>query len=248
MRRDPSEPPGRKSSPTSTRTSTCPPPEARTAPPSTWQAQAETIVRGAARTAFTHHNANNANNANTDLTRPSAPALRLVMSRGRLTAQHRPVSAGLHQRPPHGGKPASATIPGQGKGKGKDKDKGGQKKTDCNGTNNTSSSKEKGKGKVNGGGKQPDLALWAGSVAGMVTRVVGGYWQVVSPVFDGESGLRRRLDNRRATGGDGVVCVLAVVFLFLAVSGGVWAVRGGLAVVRVLGEVGGGLRVVAGLG
>ena len=82
----------------------------------------------------------------------------------------------------------------------------------------------------------------------MLARVVGGYWQVVSPVFDGESGVRRRIDTRQATGGDVVVCVLAVVFLFLAVSVGVWAVRGVGWVVRLLGEVGGLLRVVAGLG
>ena len=81
----------------------------------------------------------------------------------------------------------------------------------------------------------------------MLAKVVRAYWQVVSPVFDGDSQLRKRIGKAQATRGDVVVCVLALVFLFMAVSGGVWAVRGIVWFVKLLGKLGGVLAVVAGL-
>jgi hypothetical protein len=154
-------------------------------------------------------------------------------------------------------------VQGQGKGKGRGKKnkqkqhgKGSgteeteKKENDDKTTNSKGKSKNKSRSKGGGGAPRPgspELERWLRTTAVMLERVVSGYWHVVSPVFDGESALRRRVDKAQATQGDVVVCVLAVVFLFLVVSAGVWVARGVVWTVRLLGAIWGGLGVVAGL-
>ncbi|KAL2120429.1 hypothetical protein VTJ04DRAFT_4456 [Mycothermus thermophilus] len=82
-----------------------------------------------------------------------------------------------------------------------------------------------------------DVARWAGSVLAVLAKLAAAYWQVVSPVFDGGSEVRRRLESATATNGDVVRCVLAGVFLFGVMAVGVWTVRGAVLVVRVVGMV-----------
>jgi nitrate reductase NapE component len=113
---------------------------------------------------------------------------------------------------------------GEGKGKGKDKGK---------------------EMKVNKGNLE--LRHWLRNAMVMLARVMGAYWQVVSPVFDGDSELRKRLDKTQGTRRDTVVCLLAVVFLFLVACGTVWAVRGIVWMVQLLGGLWEVLKVVAGL-
>jgi cobalamin biosynthesis Mg chelatase CobN len=188
----------------------------------------------------------------------------------------RPISAPDPSRaPPHGAgatgtaktaaKPASAAGTGPGQGQGQGKGKGKETKEKGPGQDGAKGQQEKKEGQDKGKGKEkegqqnkdkgkkdamagsPEFRQWMRNAVMMLARVVGAYWQVVSPVFDGESELRKRLDKAQATRGDGVMCVLAVVFLFLVVSVGVWAVRGIMWLVRLLGEFGEVLRVVAGL-
>jgi hypothetical protein len=85
-----------------------------------------------------------------------------------------------------------------------------------------------------------ESCTWAGA------WMVGGYWRVVAPAFDGSSDIRKRLDKAQATWEDWGFLVLAVGFVFLAVSAGVWAIRGIVLVARLFGMLGGVLRIVAG--
>ncbi|KAK3292235.1 uncharacterized protein B0H64DRAFT_445186 [Chaetomium fimeti] len=242
----------RRSLPTSTRTSTSL--TAQSPSPGTIasqnQAADETIARGAARTAFAHH-------------RGGSGWVRTRM----------PVSApdpGSHQ--PHrtrvqaagtrakaAAKPGAGAETGSGQGKGQgSQDKGKEEKNEKEKGENEQEAKEKAKKKEKEKEKEKgkttkadmnnvEVSRWARSAMVMLAKVVEAYWHVVSPVFDGDSQLRKRIDKAQATRGDAVVCVLAVVFLFLAASGGVWAVRGIIWVVRLLGRLGEVLRVVAGL-
>ncbi|KAK4103782.1 hypothetical protein N658DRAFT_445266 [Parathielavia hyrcaniae] len=264
------EPGSPRSSPTCTRTSTSPialalplaqpqpQPSKATTSAQRQDETAVTIARASARIAFTQ---------NPD-SRRTLPAL--MLGRTPPKAIHWPVSAPRPGR----AKPASAagtelTGPGsgqQGKGKGK---KGGakkEKKTTTSPEESEGGHKEKGKAE---GGKEkeepqkkkgkgegslpaapagrPEVEAWMRNAVTMLARVVGAYWQAVSPVFDGNSELRKRLDGAQATRGDAVVCVLAVVFLFLVASVGVWVVRGVVGLVRLLGELGVVLGTVAGL-
>ncbi|KAL1840153.1 hypothetical protein VTJ49DRAFT_769 [Mycothermus thermophilus] len=94
---------------------------------------------------------------------------------------------------------------------------------------------------------QLEVEQWLLKVVVMLARVAAAYWQVVSPVFDVESELRQRLESGEPTRGDAVVCVLAVVFLFLVASASVWTVRGVMWFVGLVREVGRVLGAVAGL-
>jgi hypothetical protein len=262
------EPGTRRSSPTYTRTSTSPmtQPKSPKATPSSARRQDEavTIARGAARTAFRQ-------------TTGSRRALPVMMISGRMTVRPVSAPSPSRAHPHGAGaagmtakttaKPASAagTGPGgqgQGQGKGKGNGKGETKEQDDGkgkGQNEKKEGQDKGNGRDKDGqqskkkGKKetlagsPEFRQWMRNAAMMLARVVSAYWQVVSPVFDGESELRKRLDKAQATRGDGVLCILAVVFLFLVASVGVWGVRGIIWVVRLLGELGEVLRVVAGL-
>ncbi|KAL2016640.1 hypothetical protein VTK56DRAFT_3220 [Thermocarpiscus australiensis] len=99
-----------------------------------------------------------------------------------------------------------------------------------------------------GGSGNNAMNKFSGQVAArLVVGGVCGYWRLVCPVFDGHSGLRRRIEGGRATCGDWAVCVLAVVFVFLAAAAGVWTVRGFVWVARVGGAVGRRVLIVAGL-
>ncbi|KAK4032500.1 hypothetical protein C8A01DRAFT_20432 [Parachaetomium inaequale] len=228
----------RRLSRTSTRTSTSP--VARRWSPRTTPRpdQAETIARGAARTAFVHHGV------------PRGITATVLMG-----GSVRPVSArdpGSHH--PHGAGAAgtrakAAAKPGVAAGTGREqggkKGKGEQKgKEQRKGEQKGNEKGKAAKGETTG---NLEVRHWLRSAMVMLARVVGAYWQVVSPVFDGDSELRKRVDRAQATRGDVVVCVLAVVFLFLVVSGGVWAVRGIVWMVRLLGGLGEVLKAVAGL-
>jgi hypothetical protein len=114
--------------------------------------------------------------------------------------------------------------------------------------------KEDGKGKGKEKGKEAgvnkgnlEFRHWLRNAMVMLARVTGAYWQVVSPVFDGDSELRKRLDKAQGTRRDTVVCLLAVVFLFLVACGAVWTVRGIVWMVQLLGGLWEVLKVVAGL-
>ena len=95
-----------------------------------------------------------------------------------------------------------------------------------------------------------EMGRWAAAAAGLAGRGIAAYWRLVGPVFDGDSAVRRRVGAGRgeATWRDWALCALAAVFVFLAASAGVWAVRGAVWAAGVLGEVALVLRLVAGLG
>ncbi|KAK4130013.1 hypothetical protein BT67DRAFT_248475 [Trichocladium antarcticum] len=137
--------------------------------------------------------------------------------------------------PPGGGPAAAAAAPGQGCGQGLPE---GQDK--------------KGKARKRAA-RGVDIQLVARSVGTVVVaagRGVGVYWRLVRPVFDGQSAVRRRIGGRggggRATWRDWGMCGLAVLFVFLAASAGVWAVRAVVWAARLVGAVWGVLRFVAG--
>ncbi|KAK4126654.1 hypothetical protein N657DRAFT_643438 [Parathielavia appendiculata] len=263
-----------KSSPTYTRSSTSPTalavalaqPQLQSpkATASAQQREAVTIARASARIAFTQ---------NPD-SRRALPVL--VSGRTPLKATPRPVSApdtsrakpasaaGAEPRPGtgqqgkqkgkgkgekkekktpgHGDGKGTITVPGESKGGQKEKSKaeGGKEKVEAQ-------NKRKGKEFLAPAPGSPEVEEWMRNAVLILARVVGAYWQVVSPVFDGNSELRKRLDKAQATRGDLVVCVLAVVFLFLVMAVGVWTVRGIVCSVRLLGVLGEVLGTVAGL-
>ncbi|KAL2132132.1 hypothetical protein VTI74DRAFT_4167 [Chaetomium olivicolor] len=218
-----------------------------------WQAhgdsQADPIARGAARTAFSHHH----------LMTPSMTA--------------RPVSAPYPGRHPHGAragrakaaaKPAAGTVPpgkgwareqgkgatGQRQGKTNAREKVREGKGDQQQQEKEKKEKDPGNGQEKGkngkGAQGVELELWGMRAMLVLARVVSGFWQVVSPVFDDESELRRRVEKGQARRGDWAVCVLAVVFFVMAVSAAAWAVRGVIWIVGLLRELGEVVRAVAG--
>lgn len=243
----------------------------------TWQAHAETIVRGAARTAFTHHHDEEHEPPRTTTRRIAIAGVGVGaprrLRRQPPPQPGVPVSAPDPGSHPHGAraaglakaaaKPVSAagTAPGQGqqvKESGKQEKKKGEEQQEegmgndedtrkGNGREEKRKGTEKGGQEGRGDGGRFEVRCCVESVVVMLARVVGAYWQVVSPVFDGESEVRKRIDKAQTTRGDVVVCVLAVVFLFLAVSAGVWAVKGIVWMVRLSGRLGVVLQVVAGL-
>ncbi|KAK4174035.1 hypothetical protein QBC36DRAFT_219416, partial [Triangularia setosa] len=92
-----------------------------------------------------------------------------------------------------------------------------------------------------------EMVSWVIVILNMIARLVEAYWRVVRPVFDAESELRRRFQLAESTWGDCGVGVSAVVFLFGALSAGMWLVRGVVWFVRLVKTVGKGLAVVAGI-
>ncbi|KAK3318297.1 hypothetical protein B0H66DRAFT_232204 [Apodospora peruviana] len=79
-----------------------------------------------------------------------------------------------------------------------------------------------------------------------VRRLVCAYWRLVSPAFDAGSPLRKRFGEGRATGQDYGIGLMAVVFLVLAGSAGVWAIRTVVGMVRLVSAVVKGVKVLAG--
>ncbi|KAK3353160.1 hypothetical protein B0T25DRAFT_607256 [Lasiosphaeria hispida] len=69
-------------------------------------------------------------------------------------------------------------------------------------------------------------AVWIRAALSMVGQAVFAYWKLVQPVFDGDSKLRKRVGKQQATWGDFAMCALAVAFLFLALTIGLWVGRG----------------------
>lgn len=70
--------------------------------------------------------------------------------------------------------------------------------------------------------RTPGPVQRAGNV--MVTAL-WTYWQLIQPVFDGRSLVRRRLSEGKPTWPDVTVCALAGVFSVLALVAGIWAIR-----------------------
>ncbi|KAK0666088.1 hypothetical protein QBC41DRAFT_375560 [Cercophora samala] len=102
------------------------------------------------------------------------------------------------------------------------------------------------KGSLKVGDVCREVVSWLIVVVNLTARLVEAYWRLVQPVFDGESELRRRFQLAQSTWEDCGVCVSAAVFLFGALSAGMWLVRGVVWVVGVVKGVGKGLAVVAG--
>ena len=80
----------------------------------------------------------------------------------------------------------------------------------------------------------------------MLQRFAWAYWQLIQPVFDANSPLRKRFDTTQSTWEDCKLWVLAAVFMFLAVSAGAWLIRLVVFVLRVLKTVVSSLIVLAG--
>ncbi|KAH6631591.1 hypothetical protein F5144DRAFT_489251 [Chaetomium tenue] len=253
-----------KSSPTSTRTSTSlttttaqPPPPGTARAPWQNQAAAETIARGAARTAFAHHRGGSGWGQQTRVPVSAPDPGPQAPHRARARVQAAGTRAKPAAKPGAGAETGSgqgSSGQGKGTGKGRSEGRGGNEKNgkEMGKDKDKDKEKDKEKGKEKGKANTADpnkieAKRWARSAMLMLAKVVGAYWHVVSPVFDGESQLRKRIDKAQATRGDAVVCVLAFVFLFLAVSGGVWAIRGIVWFVKLLGKLGEVLGVVAGL-
>ncbi|GAB1318748.1 hypothetical protein MFIFM68171_08958 [Madurella fahalii] len=108
------------------------------------------------------------------------------------------------------------------------------------------------KGGIGGRSRPADIGRVLGSCvrtgASVAVKLAWAYWHVVSPVFDGGSEARQRFDEGQATYQDCGICVLAVMFVFLAVSAGVWVIRGIVWAVRGVWVVVGVVRLVAGFG
>ncbi|KAK3390536.1 hypothetical protein B0H63DRAFT_538855 [Podospora didyma] len=84
---------------------------------------------------------------------------------------------------------------------------------------------------------------WALSI---LQRFVWAYWQLIQPVFDAKSPLRKRFDTTQSTWEDCKLWVLAAVFMFLTLSVGTWLIRLVVFVLRALKTVVDGLMVLAG--
>ena len=224
----------------------------------TWQqnqAATETIARGAARTAFAHHRGGSGWVVRTRVP-VSAPDPRGSQPPHWARVQAAGARAKAAAKPGAGAETGSGQGQGNGKGKGKSQDQGKEEKngkaTGKDKDKEKDKEKKKDKDKEKGKADTADLGnievkRWARNATLMLAKVVRAYWQVVSPVFDGDSQLRKRIDKAQATRGDLVVCVLALVFVFMAVSGGIWVVRGIVWFVKWLGKLGGVLAVMAGL-
>ncbi|KAL2171715.1 hypothetical protein VTG60DRAFT_2011 [Thermothelomyces hinnuleus] len=224
------------SSPTYTRTSICciteQPRTSRSAIPPRKHGN-QTFARGAARTAFVHYVETTTTNT-TIVPKPiSAPGISCCRRQGRAAEKKA-------KKPDHIGEAAVREGRlGRDKGeqgreivKGKDRE------------NREAKSKEEQMEKVadmtnrKKDTSSPEVKYWARHTMLMLARVLSAYWQVVSPVFNGDSELRKRFDKSRATRGDVVVCVLAVLFLLLLLSVGVWSFRGIIWTGRLLLKVG----------
>ncbi|EAQ88263.1 predicted protein [Chaetomium globosum CBS 148.51] len=216
-----------RSSHTSTRTSTSPTsPTTPAQPPSPgtarapWlnQAAAETIARGAARTAFAHHQGGSGWAQQTRVPVSAPDPGPQPPHRARARVQAAGTRAKPAAKPGAGAETGSGQGSGQGKGtgKGKSEGRGGNEKNgkemgkdkDKEKEKDKEKDKEKGKGKANTADPNKiEAKRWARSAMLMLVKVVGAYWQVVSPVFDGDSQLRKRIDKAQATRGDAVVIV-----------------------------------------
>lgn len=64
------------------------------------------------------------------------------------------------------------------------------------------------------------ISQWARTALVVLARITSAYWQMVSPVFDSASEIRKRLDRgvRAASLGDLLRCVLAIAFAFLVAA------------------------------
>lgn len=90
----------------------------------------------------------------------------------------------------------------------------------------------------NRGTSPSEVGYWVRHAILVLVRVLSAYWQLVSPVFNRDSELRTRIDESRATRGDTIVCVLAVLFLLLLMSVGLWSFRGIIWAGRLLVRIG----------
>ncbi|KAL2147784.1 hypothetical protein VTI28DRAFT_5556 [Corynascus sepedonium] len=189
-------------------------------PTQSWQNEGEAFARGAARTAFAHHE----ETTMTMRTPISAPVTSPRRRQGK-------AAEAMVESADDLGKAAKTNEMRPGKGEeSQERTKNVEGRTEEKSNMST-----------------PEVRCWGRDGMMMLAKVVSAYWQVVNPVFDGDSELRKRLDESRATRGDVVVCVLAVVFLFLVLSAGVWSVRGIVWAGRLLGKLGEALGVVVGL-
>ncbi|KAK4244573.1 hypothetical protein C7999DRAFT_43802 [Corynascus novoguineensis] len=147
-------------------------------PPQSWQNEGEAFARGAARTAFAHHE-------ETTMT------------------MRTPISAPVTSPRRRQGKAAEA------KAKGAD-DLGRAAKTnevrpEKGEESQKRTEKVEGRTKKKSNMSTPEVSCWGRNGMMMLVKVVSAYWQVVNPVFDGDSEIRKRFDESRATRGDVVV-------------------------------------------
>ncbi|KAK4226346.1 hypothetical protein QBC38DRAFT_456331 [Podospora fimiseda] len=95
------------------------------------------------------------------------------------------------------------------------------------------------------------LCKWVRVVLVVVWILVSAYWDLVSPVFDGNSQLRKILtgeDNKHeATWEDWGICGMTLAFLFGVVVVGVWMIRGFVWVVWVVWKIVQGLWRILGV-
>ncbi|KAK0715668.1 hypothetical protein B0H67DRAFT_246801 [Lasiosphaeris hirsuta] len=108
-------------------------------------------------------------------------------------------------------------------------------------------------GRFDKAGMTPELerlaavaAVWVRAALSMVGQAVLAYWELVRPVFDGDSKLRKRVERQQATWGDLIMCALAVAFVFLVLTTGLWVGRGVAWVVGGVRVVGRGCMLLAG--
>ncbi|SPQ23767.1 b84dabff-39cf-4ab2-ae4d-813e940b0d7f [Thermothielavioides terrestris] len=199
---------------------------------------AECIARGAARTAFAQNRAHH----------QEIPWVKAITITGVMAGPVSTRNPGRQHmdRHPHHGPRAPGAAAQKGRGQGAEEAKQQEEGQEENGKRK--GQKRKGKGGAGSGGElEVDVQRWTRMAVVMLERIVASYWQLVSPVFDGRSELRKRVDRAQATQGDVVVCVLAALFLFLVVSAVAWAVRGVVWMVKLWGELWDVLRAVAGL-
>ncbi|KAL2200347.1 hypothetical protein P885DRAFT_66038 [Corynascus similis CBS 632.67] len=147
-------------------------------PTQSWQNEGEAFARGAARTAFAHHE-------ETPMT------------------MRTPISAPVTSPRRREGKAAEAIVESTD-------DLGKAAKTNEVRPEKGKKSQERtenveGRTEEKSNMSTPEVRCWGRDGMMMLAKVVSAYWQVVNPVFDGDSELRKRLDESRATRGDVVV-------------------------------------------
>ncbi|KAL2177148.1 uncharacterized protein P884DRAFT_277908 [Thermothelomyces heterothallicus CBS 202.75] len=188
------------SSPTYTRTSICciteQPRTSRSAIPPRKHGN-QTFARGAARTAFVHYVETTTTNT-TIVPKPiSAPGISCCRRQGRAAEM-------TAKKPDHIGEAAvrEGRLGRYKAEQGREIVKGKERE------NQEAKSKEEQMEKVadmtnrKKGTSSPDVKYWARQAMLVLARMLSAYWQVVSPVFSGDSDLRKRLDKSRATRGD----------------------------------------------
>ncbi|KAK4165241.1 hypothetical protein QBC43DRAFT_299761 [Cladorrhinum sp. PSN259] len=95
------------------------------------------------------------------------------------------------------------------------------------------------------------MCKWVRVVLSVIFILVSAYWELIRPVFDGDSELRKRLagedGKEEVEWEDWGICLIALVFMFGVVVVAVWMIRGFVWVSWVVCQVGKGMWRILGV-